>query len=845
MFPYQRKLAWSSLFNRGLFTFVILALSVSAAIIVRIQTIEGLEGKYLLGTDAYRFFRQSDYIIEHGRLPTHDMMRWLPDGRTLTTHLNFSSYVIAYLHQSFSLLNSSFTLHQTALYYPVLCYVISLLVLYLLINRLTDKNVALLSVVLFSISPSVFVRSTAGFADRDSLTLLLALCSFYCFVRSFQTDAWRNKGFWSVLSGLLMMLLGLTWKGVGIFTTIIVLFNLILLATGRYSKKDWGAYLYWFTPLTFGLVIFTQTYRTAIFNESPFVVPALIVPFMFLLISTIYLILSQFQKATVTITWNGRLPLGLSTIILLTVLGGVGLLLAINASNGVRSSFIALVDNFISPLGRSQLMESLGELKNPSTNFWHRNYSLLFAAFSVGILLSLYQLASSLKLNPWVMMASFEFLLITVFFAKLPDGSPQHFLSIPNSLYIMALLQFGVIAIGLYIYSWWKGTAANIKIELNCLFLIVWFILTLLPTRGAIRYSFFFAPVATAYAAYAFVRYFQWFVQWVRRFLKRLSSRKLEVRTAGWLVVLLILFISVSGLGAMIGDFAKRSYNLGNSIRPLISREQRRAFQWMSENLPPDAVIAAWWDYGSEINVLAQRATIVDEDHYIPDRIYLLAKHVFVGRSQIEALQFLKPFGVTHFLMCGDDLTKLETISTLGSDETSDRQFSPISLIESRSSLKGQEAKIRAFKVLYRRLNNPLHYKGKIYSPTHWSIQEVRVQTEKDGDQHRLDKVEIVAKIDGRFFELPPKHIYFAGQEIITEGHAFPGALAIFPLDKVEDNPFDRRWRCVYIPEKGLESIAAQLYLLETKTQHFEIIYNNATENPLRRTKIWKINYPL
>ena len=525
MLLHSRKFTWASGFNRALLTFVILALSVSTAIVVRMQTIERLEGKYLLGTDAYRFFRQADYIVEHGRLPTHDMMRWLPDGRALATHLNLSSYVIAYLHQSISFFNPSLTLHQTASYYPVLCYAISLLVLFLLISRLIDRNVALLSVVLCSISPAIFVRSAAGFADRDSLILLFALCSFYCYVRSFQTDTWKKRVFWSALSGVTMMFLGLIWQGVGIFVTIIVLFNLVHLAIGHYRQIDWGTYFCWFTPFAFGLVVFTQIYRTATFYTSPFFVPALIVPFIFLLIGTTYLILSGFQKATVMLTWNNRLPLGSSVIILFAVLGGVGLLLAVQASSGIRSNFIVIVDNFLSPLGRSPLMENVGELRDPSTHFWHRNYSLLFAAFSVGVLLLLHRFASSLNLNPWVILASFECLLITLFFAKLPYRSPQHFLLIPDYLYILALLQFSATAMGLHIYNCWKRAASNIKIEFNYLFLIVWFIVTLFATRGAMRFNFFFSPVAIACASYALVRCLQWLVKWSRRFLKRLSTQ--------------------------------------------------------------------------------------------------------------------------------------------------------------------------------------------------------------------------------------------------------------------------------------------------------------------------------
>jgi len=825
----------------NLLTFAILVLSFGAAVVVRIQNVERLEGKYFLGTDAYRFFRQADYIVEHGRLPERDMMRWFPDGRDLTTQLSFSSYVIAYLYRLLHFFNPSLTLYQTALYYPIICYVFSLLVLFLLVSRLIGKNVALLSIGLLSVSPAVLSRSTAGFADRDSLSLLLGLCSFYCYFRSFQTNNREIQFTWSALSGFIMMLLGLTWEGVGVFTSIIVLVNLIHLVLGQYRKEDLVAYLYWLTPIVLGLVFFTRTYRVAIY--SPFVIPALIVPILFLLVSCFYFALIRLRKIASGVTLDGRLPVGLCVVVLSAVIVGGGLLFAAIKSGGIRRELSSIVDNFLSPLGRSRLMESVGELQDPSSIFWHKNYSLLFLSFSVGILLSLYKLASALKLNPWLIIASFEFLLINIFFAKLPHGTPQHFVSIPNFLLFFALLQFWFTAIELYIYSYWKNTSSNIKLEAGWLFLIVWFTLTSLPARGAMRYNFFFAPVAVTYASYAFVRCFQWLGKWVKPFIKKMSSRERKVRISGWILVLLTFFVSVSSLVTMIGNSAIKSYNLGKAIGPLISRQQEVAFKWIDENLSDEAVIAAWWDYGSEINVLAQRATIIDEDHYIPDRIYLMARHVFVAKDEKEAVQFLKSYGATHFMMCGEELKKLEGISILGSDENFDRQFSLVPLIETNFMSKDKGLKIRSFKALeYSR--NPLQYMGETYSPKQWSIQDVQVQLKEEYGKFRLERATIFAEINDKVFKLPPKHIYFAGREIITEDDALPGGLAVFSLDKTKHNPFDKRWRSIYIPKKGLESIAVQLYLLEVKTLCFELVYNDVTENSLRRVKIWKINYP-
>jgi len=41
------------------------------------------------------------------------------------------------------------------------------------------------------------------------------------------------------------------------------------------------------------------------------------------------------------------------------------------------------------------------------------------------------------------------------------------------------------------------------------------------------------------------------------------------------------------------------------------------AMQWLKENTPEDAVIAAWWDYGYWINTLGERKTLADNSTLI------------------------------------------------------------------------------------------------------------------------------------------------------------------------------------------------------------------------------------
>ena len=76
-----------------------------------------------------------------------------------------------------------------------------------------------------------------------------------------------------------------------------------------------------------------------------------------------------------------------------------------------------------------------------------------------------------------------------------------------------------------------------------------------------------------------------------------------------------------------------------------------QAFDWMKDNLPSTAVVAAHWNHGSQLNVLAGVKTIVDQDHYISHWIDLYRQHVNFAKTEREALEFLKSHTATHLML--------------------------------------------------------------------------------------------------------------------------------------------------------------------------------------------------
>jgi len=72
---------------------------------------------------------------------------------------------------------------------------------------------------------------------------------------------------------------------------------------------------------------------------------------------------------------------------------------------------------------------------------------------------------------------------------------------------------------------------------------------------------------------------------------------------------------------------------------------------WMKNNLPPDAVVASWWDYGYHIAVMAERSSTCDNAALDHRHIAKIAT-AFLS-NETEALRIYRELGVTHVVVFG------------------------------------------------------------------------------------------------------------------------------------------------------------------------------------------------
>ncbi|MEM4288525.1 MAG: hypothetical protein QXV97_06950, partial [Candidatus Caldarchaeum sp.] len=74
-----------------------------------------------------------------------------------------------------------------------------------------------------------------------------------------------------------------------------------------------------------------------------------------------------------------------------------------------------------------------------------------------------------------------------------------------------------------------------------------------------------------------------------------------------------------------------------------------KALTWMKNNLPKDAVIASWWDYGYWITVVGEKITLIDNGTLNSTQIGDVA-HAFMSDEK-TAVEIFRRHNVTHVVI--------------------------------------------------------------------------------------------------------------------------------------------------------------------------------------------------
>ncbi len=606
---------------------------------IRIQGTERIPDGQFTGNDPYFYYWQASLISEHGHLPERDMHRWLPLGRDLGQTLNLYGYVLAYTHKAVALVFQNITLYHVCLYTPVVCFCIGLGALCFYLYHAYVLMFSLTAGLILATLPGSIERSTAGFGDRDAFCLMLGILAVVTYLVSLQGSGTpRKRLIWTLASGVIVFLGGISWEGFGVFLSVIIVIEIWLFLTTE-TEEGLGHFALWVCCFVPTLYLVSSAYRNGYGFAEHLAAFVLMPPLILLAMRAIrYLLISKVERLRPhTRTVSFGLILASATLVL--------------GYFWIQHSTFA--DTTV-PISDSPVMQAMSELKNPNYSFWVYRYGTFFIVGSLGFIL--------LPLVYWRrqgLCISIPIVLFTLFsfFREHTDklwGEP-----FGNALFGIACVG---CAIGILLLAWQQKSKVSTS-DFVFIAFCIWFLAWVALTRDAKRYDLFIG-VPLAFGATSLL-------YWTTETLTQ-RLRHSEYVTDKFRETFRPMPLKIATALILLGALMFLPLRHAHTYRLLYAAKQMRkptpgytrvnaAFLYMKTFLvrkvqPKDIpIVAAHWGHGSQLNVLGGVKTITDQDTYIQNWILLYNQHVHNATSEREALEYLKTHGATHLMLTGKD----------------------------------------------------------------------------------------------------------------------------------------------------------------------------------------------
>lgn len=777
MFTYVPK-------HSGAWALIIAILCV--AFWIRIQGVDTIPDGQFTSNDAYYYYWNAQIISEQGVLPARDMHRWVPVGRDLEQTLSLYSYALAYTHKALSFLFPKLTLYQMALYVPVVCFCIGIAAICLFLYHTYGLLFASTFGILIATLPVTINRSSAGFCDRDSWCFMLGILVIVTYLASLQTQHHRRRLIFTLASGVIAFLGGLSWEGFGVFLFILLFVELWRFLSSE-TDNDLKYYCFWvvsFVPLLF---IASPAYRRGEWFAQHLFAFILVPPLVLLLIRYLrHILITKGALAAKLRPHSRKLSLIFTAISLM-----VGILYVFIQSDTFAHTIV--------PLSQNRMMQWIGELSAPEYEHWVFRYGSVFFLACIGLILLSKHLWGKKSI---VLISAITLFAGTTFFREQIDNFMGE--SFGNILFFVSIVS---AALGILLIAWLRNDP--IENELVWITAAAYFLGWVALSRDAIRYDFFNC-FSIAFFSTALIQFIS-DVLCTKLNLRR--PLQISLKTGVTVVILALLM-----WWPLAGAHASRAVFSARHLRPSIPGNTgfEKSYRWMKVQLPHTACIAADWGYGSQLNVLGGVKTIVDQDHYIQHWIHLYYRHVFCAQSDTEALEFLKTHKATHLMLSELSVSGgAKAHSSVGSDAQGDREFEFIPIqIETYQNRKHTLVPV---------VQNPY--------VTH-------INTSYSGGDESLITATAKLKNTREPVEIP--HTIYIGKTRIHSqkptGAETGGIILFFNKHKQFKSGF-------YLPPIGWNSLAVRLFLRGESSEIFVPVYPEDGD-VTAEVKLWEINYP-
>jgi dolichyl-diphosphooligosaccharide---protein glycosyltransferase len=571
--------------RRHLLIVVVLIIAFTTAFIMRSYPVK--YGFYLNEFDPYFNFRATKYLLDNGinaYLKWHDTMSWYPEGRNVVMTSQVGLHILtAFLYSAFG---HGISLLDFTIILPLIFSSLTSVIIFALVRTISGSHgttAGMFAALLFAFSPILIQRGNLGWFKSEPFGLFFGLLTIYLFLSAIKRESkeeasaatvaieYKYNILKAIIAGLVFGLGNASWGGTQYFSIPIALF-MIALPFVRKRKEDRKENIK-FRMYVAALFTICTLLSTAAFPRTG-ISSAFGLSSIALLGGLVFLAIANYAKEVSQPKNEIRNLFFLLVVFLAAAIAVIAGGLYYSPPNLVK--YLDAINPFVSYL---PIIEIVAENSPPNLADYLRNFSTLLVLSGIGV---------------WVIL--------------------KRSLSSGNDLAIFALI-IGISGIYVSTGSVRLLVFASIGVIILAAIGLEW-ITRLVQKTGELP-----SPGGTT--------------KTTTRKLIKIKRKRFEVsnkRTVRFVYTLFIIsFLSfpmvypIDTNWITLADIPPTIVNGGTSYR-IKTNDWINALDWISNNTPKDAVIAAWWDYGYWITVLANRTTLADNATLNETRIATIAQ---------------------------------------------------------------------------------------------------------------------------------------------------------------------------------------------------------------------------
>jgi dolichyl-diphosphooligosaccharide--protein glycosyltransferase len=515
------------------------------------------------------------------------------------------------------------SVNDVCVFIPAGFAVLAILFTYLLTYEITfSHNTAIVATGIMAIIPAHLMRSVAGGYDNESVAVTLIISTFYFWNRSLRDD----QSWWiGVFTGLSYMAMAATWGAYTYVLNLIALHAFALILLGRFTHKLHRAYSIFFVVGTAGALQFP------IVGWQPFdsmeQISALVVFVLMQMMVAVEHIRVQRQmteRQYRTFLMNGAVVVGVIVAGVLQYAYATGSLLPVTAR--IRGLFVEHTRT------GNPLVDSVAEHQSTPPDVYIQYFNFVALMAPIGFALSF------LLLLPPTDSTSFFWLYF------LTSG----YFSQKMIRLVLLLAPPATIAASIVltkILEWTGGVLGGVEEA------------AVEEVEGRRK------GVKTVKSLYQLAE------EKFNAVNNEFKKHKMVRIALAAVVFLYLLFV----LNSFYGHSFMMAHRLsepqiilrgrGPNGEPVLIDDFREAYFWLRDNTPADSRVLSWWDYGYQINGVANRTSIADGNTWNHEHIALLGRVLISPERESHKIarhlaDYVLVWTTRWAGMYGDDLAK-------------------------------------------------------------------------------------------------------------------------------------------------------------------------------------------